>query len=59
MSEPLFPRLDRPDDGEAIRIGDATLSYAELAGAAAGVGGRHVVLHQVIGKIGEPRESLT
>jgi len=40
MSEPLFPRLDSPDDREAIRIGDAALSYAELAGAAAAVAGR-------------------
>ena len=40
MSGPLFPRLDSPDDGEAIRIGDAALSYAELAGAAAAVAAR-------------------
>jgi malonyl-CoA/methylmalonyl-CoA synthetase len=40
MSEPLFPRLDSPDDREAIRIGDAALSYSELAGAAAVVAGR-------------------
>jgi malonyl-CoA/methylmalonyl-CoA synthetase len=35
MSEPLFPSLTDPDDREAIRIGDATLSYTELAQAAA------------------------
>jgi malonyl-CoA/methylmalonyl-CoA synthetase len=32
---PLFPRLDSPDDGEALRIERATLTYAELAGSAA------------------------
>ena len=31
MSEPLFPSLTDPDGREAIRIGDATLSYKELA----------------------------
>jgi malonyl-CoA/methylmalonyl-CoA synthetase len=40
VSGPLFPRLDSPDDGEAIRVGDATLGYAELAGAAAAVAAR-------------------
>ncbi len=35
MSEPLFPSLTDPDGREAIRIGDATLSYKELAQAAA------------------------
>jgi malonyl-CoA/methylmalonyl-CoA synthetase len=30
----LFPRLANPDDGEALRFGDASLSYRELAGAA-------------------------
>jgi malonyl-CoA/methylmalonyl-CoA synthetase len=33
----LFPRLTDPDDDEAIRIGEDSLSYRELAGAAAGV----------------------
>src|SRR5215472_11363015 len=47
MSEPLFPRLDNPDDGEAIRIGDAALSYAELAGAAASVAARLERLERV------------
>src|ERR1700760_1823840 len=40
MSEALFPPLQTPDDREAIRIGDAALSYAELAGAAAAVAAR-------------------
>jgi malonyl-CoA/methylmalonyl-CoA synthetase len=31
MSEPLFPSLTDPDGREAIRIGDAALSYEELA----------------------------
>src|ERR1700733_7731183 len=35
MSEPLFPRLADPDGREAIRIGDAALSYESLAQAAA------------------------
>jgi len=35
MSEPLFPSLANPDGREAIRIGDAALSYEQLAGAAA------------------------
>ncbi len=35
MSEPLFPSLANPDGREAIRIGDAVLSYGQLAGAAA------------------------
>ncbi len=34
MSEPLFPPLADPDDREAIRIADASLTYAELAAAA-------------------------
>jgi malonyl-CoA/methylmalonyl-CoA synthetase len=37
MTEGLFPRLADPDDDEAIRIGEETLSYRELAGAAAAV----------------------
>jgi malonyl-CoA/methylmalonyl-CoA synthetase len=37
MTERLFPRLMDPDDDEAVRIGDAALTYRELAGAAAGV----------------------
>ena len=40
MSGPLFPRLLSPDTGEAIRVGDGALSYAELAGAAAAVAER-------------------
>ena len=35
MSEPLFPSLTHPDGREAIRIGDAALTYAELAQTAA------------------------
>jgi malonyl-CoA/methylmalonyl-CoA synthetase len=34
MTEPLFPSLADPDGREAIRIGDASLSYEQLAGAA-------------------------
>src|ERR1700729_1324924 len=34
MTEPLFPRLADPDGRKAIRIGDAALTYRELAGAA-------------------------
>ncbi len=34
MTEPLFPSLADPDGREAIRIGDAALTYRELAGAA-------------------------
>ena len=37
MSEPLFPRLASPDGLEALRIGDASLSYRQLAGAATAV----------------------
>jgi malonyl-CoA/methylmalonyl-CoA synthetase len=40
MNEPLFPSLAAPDDREAIRIGERTLSYAELAGAAAALADR-------------------
>ena len=32
----LFPRLSEPDDAPALRVGDAELSYSELAAAAAG-----------------------
>ncbi|HEV3391863.1 MAG TPA: AMP-binding protein [Solirubrobacteraceae bacterium] len=35
MSEPLFPSLADPDGREAIRIGDAALTYEQLARAAA------------------------
>ena len=35
MSEPLFPSLANPDGREAIRTGDAALSYGQLARAAA------------------------
>jgi malonyl-CoA/methylmalonyl-CoA synthetase len=35
MTEPLFPSLADPDGREAIRIGDDSLSYRELADAAA------------------------
>jgi malonyl-CoA/methylmalonyl-CoA synthetase len=34
-SESLFPPLHRPDEREAIRIGDRALTYAELSRAAA------------------------
>jgi len=34
MTEPLFPSLADPDGREAIRIGDAALTYRDLAGAA-------------------------
>ncbi len=34
MTEPLFPSLTHPDGREAIRLGDAALSYEQLAGAA-------------------------
>jgi malonyl-CoA/methylmalonyl-CoA synthetase len=37
MNEPLFPRLAAPDNGEAIRLGEQSLSYRQLAGAAASV----------------------
>ncbi|MBV9941272.1 MAG: AMP-binding protein [Solirubrobacterales bacterium] len=40
MTEPLFPRLLDPDAGEAIRVGEDRLTYAELAGAAAVVADR-------------------
>jgi malonyl-CoA/methylmalonyl-CoA synthetase len=33
----LLPRLEEPDDGPAIRVGDAALTYAELSRAAAHV----------------------
>jgi malonyl-CoA/methylmalonyl-CoA synthetase len=32
---PLFPRLTQPDDGLAVRVGDRSLSYCQLAAAAA------------------------
>ena len=37
MTEHLFPRLTEPGDDEAIRIGEDSLSYRELAAAAAAV----------------------
>ena len=37
MTEALFPRLLDPNDDEAIRIGKESLSYSELAAAAAAV----------------------
>jgi malonyl-CoA/methylmalonyl-CoA synthetase len=40
MTKALFPRLMDPYDDAAIRIGDDTLSYRELAGAAAVVADR-------------------
>jgi malonyl-CoA/methylmalonyl-CoA synthetase len=40
VSEPLFPRLAEPDDGEAIRLGDRSLTYRELGDRAAGVAAR-------------------
>ena len=40
MREPLFRALTKPDDREAIRIGETAMSYAELAGAAAAVAAR-------------------
>jgi malonyl-CoA/methylmalonyl-CoA synthetase len=40
MTEPLFPRLADPDDGEAILIGRTSLSYDRLARAAAAVAER-------------------
>jgi malonyl-CoA/methylmalonyl-CoA synthetase len=40
MSEPLFPPLMSPDDREAIRIGERSISYAELAGAATALAAR-------------------
>jgi len=35
MTQPLFPSLADPDAREAVRIGNAALSYRQLAGAAA------------------------
>jgi malonyl-CoA/methylmalonyl-CoA synthetase len=35
MTEPLFPSIADPGSREAIRIGDAALTYEQLAGAAA------------------------
>ena len=35
MTEPIFPSLTHPDGREAIRIGDAAVSYEQLAGAGA------------------------
>jgi malonyl-CoA/methylmalonyl-CoA synthetase len=40
MSGPLFPVLADPDDREAIRIADKTVSYSGLAGAAAALATR-------------------
>jgi malonyl-CoA/methylmalonyl-CoA synthetase len=37
VNDSLFFRLARPDNGEAVRFGDQSLSYRELAGAAAAV----------------------
>lgn len=34
----MFPRLHSPDEGTALKFAETTLSYAELAGAAAAVG---------------------
>ncbi|MGH2886942.1 MAG: AMP-binding protein, partial [Solirubrobacteraceae bacterium] len=63
MTEPLFPSLADPDGREAIRVGNASLSYAQLAGAATATadqlhGARRVAiwaeptLELVIGAIG-------
>ncbi len=40
MTEPLFPSLADRGDREAIRIGDAALTYRELAGAATATAGQ-------------------
>jgi malonyl-CoA/methylmalonyl-CoA synthetase len=40
MSETLLPPLSEPDQREAIRMADASLTYAELAAAAAALAGR-------------------
>src|ERR1700704_66313 len=40
MSETLFPPLTDPDEREAIRIGDASVTYRELAAAAAALAER-------------------
>ena len=40
MADALFPRLADPDSGEAVRLGEDTLSYRELAGAAAALAAR-------------------
>src|ERR1700758_469576 len=40
MSGPLFPPLHDPDDREAMRIGNAALSYAELSRAAGAAASR-------------------
>jgi phytoene dehydrogenase-like protein len=37
VPEPLFPRLAKPDDGEALRVVGASLTYRELRDAAAGI----------------------
>ena len=37
MPEPLFPGLAEPDDGEALRVSGASLTYRELRDAAAGI----------------------
>jgi malonyl-CoA/methylmalonyl-CoA synthetase len=47
MTEPLFPSLTHPDGREAIRIGNATLSYEQLAGAATVVADRLHGAHRV------------
>jgi malonyl-CoA/methylmalonyl-CoA synthetase len=38
--QPLFPALHHPPDRVALRFGDLSLTYAELAGAAAALGPR-------------------
>ena len=40
MSEPLFPPLASPEDREAIRIADGSLTYAEVSRTAAAVASR-------------------
>jgi malonyl-CoA/methylmalonyl-CoA synthetase len=40
MTEPLFPSLADPDGREAIRIGNAALTYEQLAGAATATAGQ-------------------
>jgi malonyl-CoA/methylmalonyl-CoA synthetase len=47
LSEPLFPRLADPDDGEAIRLGEESLSYRQLSAAAAALATRLAGLDRI------------
>jgi malonyl-CoA/methylmalonyl-CoA synthetase len=53
LTSPLFPRLTQPDDGLAVRVGDRSLSYRQLA-AAASVVAAQLTKGQRVALVAEP-----